>query len=63
MSTPRVEVKDTIGAGDSFTAGLVMGLLKNKPIKFCHKLAVLISSFVCENYGAMPKHTGFSMTL
>ena len=56
METPVVEVQDTIGAGDSFTAGLAMGLLRNKPLRECHSLAVKISAFVCTNFGAMPSY-------
>ena len=60
METPQVVVKDTIGAGDSFTAGLAMGLLNNKSLKGCHTLAVLVAAYVCEHLGAMPKYSGFN---
>jgi fructokinase len=59
METPIVEVKDTIGAGDSFTAGLTMGLLKNKSLIECHSLAVMISAYVCTHFGAMPAYTEY----
>jgi fructokinase len=56
MKTPIVKVKDTIGAGDSFTAALMVSLLNGNPLPQCHALAVDISAFVCENDGAMPKY-------
>jgi fructokinase len=57
METPVVEVKDTIGAGDSFTAGMAMGLLKNKPLAECHSIAVTISAYVCTHFGAMFRYS------
>jgi fructokinase len=63
MKTPVVDVKDTIGAGDSFTAGLAMGLLKNKSLKNCHLLAIEISAYVCTHFGAMPPLTEYYKNL
>lgn len=54
LDTPKVKVADTVGAGDSFTAGLVAGLLKNKPLKEIHRSAVEISAFVCTQKGGTP---------
>jgi fructokinase len=54
MNTPVVTVKDTIGAGDSFSAALMVSLLNGNALRKCHELAVEISAFVCENDGAMP---------
>jgi fructokinase len=54
LDTPKISVADTVGAGDSFTAGLVAGLLKNKPLKEIHRSAVDISAFVCSQKGATP---------
>jgi len=53
-STPLVEVADTVGAGDAFTAGFVAGILKGKSISEAHELAVEISAYVCTQHGAMP---------
>jgi Sugar kinases, ribokinase family len=58
MDTPIVEVKDTVGAGDSFTAGLATGLLENKKLEECHSRAVKISAYVCTHFGAMPEYSG-----
>lgn len=57
LKTPVVKVKDTIGAGDSFTAALMVSLLNGDTLSKCHALAVDISAFVCENDGAMPEYS------
>lgn len=57
LKTPLVKVKDTIGAGDSFTAALMMSMLRGYKLSECHILAVTISAFVCENNGAMPDYS------
>lgn len=54
VETPKVQVADTVGAGDSFTATFVAALLKGMPIGEAHKLAVDVSAFVCTQNGAMP---------
>lgn len=54
MPTPVVEVVDTVGAGDSFTAAFVSSLLKGKSIQEAHQIAVNVSAFVCTQHGAMP---------
>lgn len=54
IPTPKVEVVDTIGAGDSFTAAMVMGLLYKQPLAVLHQKAVDISAFVCTKNGATP---------
>lgn len=54
VETPVVEVADTVGAGDSFTAAFTAALLKGKSIPEAHKLAVDVSAFVCTCIGAMP---------
>lgn len=52
--TPKVQVADTVGAGDSFTATFVSSILKGKPVEEAHKLAVEVSAYVCTQNGAMP---------
>lgn len=52
--TPRVKVEDTVGAGDSFTSAMVMGILNQKPLKEIHQRAVELSAFVCTQKGATP---------
>ena len=52
--TPKVEVADTVGAGDSFTGSFCAALLNGKSVEEAHKLAVQVSAFVCTQNGAMP---------
>ncbi|HJC95719.1 MAG TPA: carbohydrate kinase [Candidatus Phocaeicola gallinarum] len=55
VETPKVEVADTVGAGDSFTATFVASILKGKTVSEAHKLAVEVSAYVCTQNGAMPE--------
>ncbi|MDE6161498.1 MAG: carbohydrate kinase [Muribaculaceae bacterium] len=52
--TPKVEVADTVGAGDSFTAAFIAGILKGGSVQEAHAKAVRTSAFVCTKKGAMP---------
>lgn len=52
--TPKVEVADTVGAGDSFTAAFIASILKGKSVQDAHSLAVQTSAYVCTKKGAMP---------
>lgn len=52
--TPKVEVADTVGAGDSFTAAFISSILKGKTVEEAHHCAVKTSAFVCTKKGAMP---------
>jgi len=54
LETPRVEVADTVGAGDSFTAAFCCAVLKGRSLPEAHQLAVDVSAFVCTQQGAMP---------
>jgi fructokinase len=54
LPTPIVEVADTVGAGDSFTAAFVASILQGKTMQEAHKVAVEASAFVCTQHGAMP---------
>ncbi len=53
--TPRVEVADTVGAGDSFTAAFISSILSGKGVEDAHRRAVEVSAYVCTCHGAMPK--------
>lgn len=55
LPTPKVEVVDTVSAGDSFTAAFVASILKGKSITDAHSKVVEISAFVCTQKGAMPE--------
>ena len=54
QETPKVEVADTVGAGDSFTGSFCAAILSGKPVAEAHRLAVQVSAFVCTQNGAMP---------
>ena len=54
QETPRVEVADTVGAGDSFTGSFCAAILQGKPVAEAHRRAVQVSAFVCTQNGAMP---------
>lgn len=54
LPTPKVEVADTVGAGDSFTAAFISCILKGMSVAEAHHRAVDTSAFVCTQNGAMP---------
>ncbi len=54
VPTPKVEVADTVGAGDSFTAAFIASILRGKSVSEAHHLAVSTSAYVCTQKGAMP---------
>jgi fructokinase len=49
-----VAVKDTVGAGDAFTASLVLGMLRNEPLDQINRRACAVASYVCSQTGATP---------
>lgn len=55
MPTPVVDVADTVGAGDSFTAAFIASLLQGRSMAEAHAKAVETSAFVCSRKGAMPE--------
>ena len=52
--TPKVEVADTVGAGDSFTGTFCASILEGMSVADAHKRAVHVSAYVCTQNGAMP---------
>ena len=54
QETPKVQVADTVGAGDSFTGSFVGSILNGKSVAEAHRTAVQVSAFVCTQNGAMP---------
>ena len=52
--TPKVEVADTVAAGDSFTGTFCASILACMPVFEAHKRAVQVSAYVCTQNGAMP---------
>lgn len=55
QETPKVEVTDTVGAGDSFTGTFASAILNGMSVPEAHKLAVEVSAYVCTQQGAMPR--------
>jgi fructokinase len=52
------EVKDTIGAGDSFTAAATLGLLQGWPLEWISEAANEVAAHVCSCAGAIPPMPG-----
>lgn len=56
LDTPKVQVADTVGAGDSFSGAFVQGILSGKTLQEAHKQAVETAAFVCSKTGAWPSY-------
>ena len=56
IKTPKVEVLDTVGAGDAFSGAFIYATLAGASLQEAHQKAVEIGAFVCQNNGAWPKH-------
>lgn len=54
QSSPKVEVVDTVGAGDSFTAAFVASLLRGCSVSDAHRRASEVAAYVCTQSGATP---------
>ncbi|MBD5552926.1 MAG: carbohydrate kinase [Desulfovibrio sp.] len=54
LPTPVVEVVDTVGAGDAFSAIFMASYLQGITIEAAHSNAVAWSAYVCTRPGAMP---------
>lgn len=53
IDTPKVEVADTVGAGDSFTATFVVNMLRGESVVESHRRAVDVSAYTCTQRGAI----------
>jgi len=49
-----VQVVDTVGAGDSFTAAMVLGLLRKMDLDQINSIANEVARYVCSQSGATP---------
>jgi fructokinase len=47
-------VADTVGAGDAFTAALVLGWLRGRDFDDAHAAAAEVAAYVCTQPGATP---------
>ncbi|MFR9547167.1 MAG: carbohydrate kinase [Rikenellaceae bacterium] len=54
VETPKVDVADTVGAGDSFNATFISAILQGDSVNDAHRKAVRVSAYVCTQHGAMP---------
>jgi fructokinase len=54
LPAPAVHIADTVGAGDAFTAALIIGLLQELSLQEIHNHAAKLAAFVCTRPGAMP---------
>jgi len=57
----KVQVVDTVGAGDSFLATLVNGLLNEKPMQQVLEKACAVGAFVASRRGANPVYEGLDI--
>jgi fructokinase len=51
---PTTDVINTVGAGDAFTASMIMGFLNNKPLDQINQEANKLAAYVCTQHGAVP---------
>jgi fructokinase len=49
------DVINTVGAGDSFTASMIMGFLNNEPLDRINESANALAAQVCTQHGAVPQ--------
>ncbi len=54
LCTESITIKDTVGAGDAFSAALVTAAVAGYPHTICHLKAAEMASFLCQNFGATP---------
>jgi fructokinase len=52
-----VEVKDTVGAGDAFTAAMALGWLRGQSLDVVCRHACRVAAFVCTQAGGTPELT------
>jgi len=52
LPTPKVEVVDTVGAGDSFTGAFVASIINGLSIEDAHRIAVQTAAQVCTKPGS-----------
>ena len=53
----KINVEDTVGAGDAFVAGLVTGMLRGYELDDLHNKANCVASYICSKHGATPSLT------
>jgi len=53
-AAPRTEIVDTVGAGDAFTAALLVGILAGRSLDQVNERANAVAAYVCSQAGATP---------
>jgi len=54
MPSKSVQVLNTVGAGDAYTAALAIGMLRSLPVEIINSWASRVAAFVCTQPGAAP---------
>ncbi|NVL91510.1 MAG: hypothetical protein HWN71_00535 [Desulfobacterales bacterium] len=49
----QVQVQDTVGAGDAFDAGLIVGILKKLPLTKLGEFANAVAALTCRGTGPL----------
>lgn len=63
LPSHRIDVVDTTGCGDSFTAGIIVGLAKGWGIRDCAKFANAVAAHVASGLGSQGTLTSFDTTI
>lgn len=63
LPSHRIDVVDTTGCGDSFTAGIIVGLAKGWKIRECAKFANAVAANVASGLGSQGTLTSFDATV
>lgn len=50
----KIQIVDSVGASDAFSAALVMGLLAGRPLAVINRQACRLAAYVCTQAGATP---------
>jgi fructokinase len=53
-AAPSTQIADTVGAGDAFTAALLVGILAGRALADVNRRANAVAAFVCSRPGATP---------
>ncbi|MBN2618111.1 MAG: carbohydrate kinase [Spirochaetales bacterium] len=59
VKPPKIDVVDTVGAGDSYTAAVAVGLLRGDSLDDINNKANKVAAYVCTQKGGTPKLNTF----